>query len=78
MGIDGINVSLDTLQEEKFRKLTRNGAVKEVWKGISSVLPYDRVCVKINCVSGLENDWEEDAVRVARNRKELSCPCEIY
>jgi len=68
VGIDGINVSLDTLQEEKFRKLTRNGSVKEVWKGLSSVLPYERVCVKINCVLD-GDDWEEDAVNVARIAK---------
>lgn len=67
-GIDGINVSLDTLQEEKFRRLTRNGSVKEVWNGISSVLPYEQVCIKINCVLDGE-DWEEDAVSVARIAK---------
>ena len=27
-GIDGINISLDTLEEKNFRKLTRNGEVK--------------------------------------------------
>ena len=67
-GIDGINVSLDTLQEEKFCRLTRNGSVKEVWNGISSVLPYEQICVKINCVLDGE-DWEEDAVSVAQIAK---------
>lgn len=68
VGIDGINVSLDTLKEEKFRKLTRNGSVKEVWNGISSILPYEQVCVKINCVLD-GDDWETDAVSVAELAK---------
>lgn len=67
-GIDGINISLDTLEEKKFRKLTRNGEVKDVWKGISSVLPYDQINMKINCVLA-GKDWQKDAVRVAEIAK---------
>ena len=67
-GIDGINISLDTLEEKKFRKLTRNGEVKDVWKGISSVIPYDQINMKINCVLA-GKDWQKDAVHVAEIAK---------
>lgn len=67
-GIDGINISLDTLEEKKFRKLTRNGEVKDVWKGIFSVLPYEQINVKINCVLA-GKDWQKDAVCMAEIAK---------
>ena len=69
-GIDGINISLDTLEEKKFRKLTRNGEVKDVWKGIFSVLPYEQINVKINCVLA-GKDWQKDAVCMVQMQRNI-------
>lgn len=63
-GIDGINISLDTLNPEKFRTMTRKGEVEQVLAGIRSALPYRQFTVKINCVLDGE-DWKKDAADIA-------------
>lgn len=34
LGIDSLNVSLDSLQAQRFKKITRIGSLSQVWKGI--------------------------------------------
>ena len=48
-GVSGINISLDTLQPERFRKLTGKDAFFQVRDGIRNALLSD-IPVKINCV----------------------------
>lgn len=63
-GVDGINISLDTLDEQEFRKITRNGNLEEVFAGIRSAIAYKETVIKINCV--LEGEkWRQRAVQVA-------------
>lgn len=52
-GIDGINVSLDTLDRERYKRLTGFDELDRVLKGISAVLET-RIPVKLNAVS---IDW---------------------
>ncbi|WP_110953673.1 GTP 3',8-cyclase MoaA [Anaerosinus massiliensis] len=49
-GVDGINISLDTVKKEKFKKLTRRDQLEKVMQGIYQLvkLKYDKI--KINCV----------------------------
>tara|TARA_Y100000996_G_scaffold146563_1_gene112852 strand:- start:353 stop:1345 length:993 start_codon:yes stop_codon:yes gene_type:complete len=49
-GIDRINVSLDTIDDQKYKKITRNGKLKNVLAGIEEAIKYN-IKVKINTVA---------------------------
>lgn len=53
-GIDNINISLDTLDEAKFHKITRREGLSSVLEGIEEALKYPKIGLKINCVPVLE------------------------
>lgn len=70
-GIDGINISLDTLDGNTYRELTRQGDIASVLAGLEAALEADICPVKINAVllRG-KNDGElEDLAALARDRK---------
>lgn len=48
-GLTSINISLDTLNPEKYRYITRNGNINDVMQGIKEIQQY-RIPVKINTV----------------------------
>jgi len=63
-GLDRVNVSLDTLDPDKYRMITRGGSIEDVKSGIFAALRAGLTPVKINFVkmkSGLNRD--EQAVR---------------
>lgn len=64
-GIDRVNISLDTLEGERFRTITRGGNLELVLRGVSAALKAGMHPVKINCVvvPGLN---EDDVVELAR------------
>lgn len=49
-GIDGINLSLDTLDPEVFFKITRRNDFEKVMRGFRAVLDRKEISLKINCV----------------------------
>ncbi len=49
-GLMRVNVSLDTLDENKFRSITRGGELTDVLKGITAAQKASLFPVKINCV----------------------------
>jgi cyclic pyranopterin phosphate synthase len=49
-GLSRVNISLDTLQVEKYRWLTRGGSISRVWRGIEAAERSGLVPVKINVV----------------------------
>lgn len=49
-GIDGINLSLDTLEAEVFGKITRRLELEKVMQGLKEALKYPKIPLKINCV----------------------------
>ena len=62
-GLTGVNISLDTLDRELFREITRRDALEKVLEGIDAVLQYPDIPLKINCVPmGKE---EQDLVKLA-------------
>lgn len=64
-GLRRVNVSLDTLDPEKFRRLTRWGKLEDVWEGIQSAEEAGLTPVKINAV--VVNGYNEtDAIDLAR------------
>jgi len=48
--IDGINISLDTLDRKLYNQITRFDLLRQVQESIHEVLKYPNVPVKINCV----------------------------
>ncbi len=57
-GIDGINLSLDTLDRERYAALTRRDALPAVLEGLRAAMDAP-VRLKLNCVAiqGSEADW---------------------
>ena len=61
-GLHRVNVSLDTLDAERFRELTCGGDVHEVLSGIDAAVAAGLTPVKLNCVAGaspVEADVED-------------------
>ncbi|HEX5688746.1 MAG TPA: GTP 3',8-cyclase MoaA [Roseiflexaceae bacterium] len=49
-GLDRVNVSIDTLDEQKFRQLTRGGRLEQVWEGITEADRVGLRPIKLNAV----------------------------
>jgi len=64
-GLHRVNISLDTIDPEKFKAVTRNGNIKDVFRGIDAAKMAGLLPVKINCVYKNSKD-EEEAREVAR------------
>jgi cyclic pyranopterin phosphate synthase len=64
-GLQRVNVSLDTLNAAKFRRLTRWGSFDDVWRGIQAAEEVGLTPLKINAVVVREYN-EEDVVDLAR------------
>jgi cyclic pyranopterin phosphate synthase len=72
-GLDRINISLDTLDQKKFEKITRRKALTDVLAGIEAALSADLKPVKINMVvmKGINDNEILDFVDLSR-KKELN------
>jgi cyclic pyranopterin phosphate synthase len=72
-GINRINISLDTLDEKKFKQLTRIGDINDVLKGIDAAINAGFKNTKINMVliPGF-NDNDVEAMREFCRKKELT------
>lgn len=73
-GISGINVSLDTLDREKFRFITRSGGYSEVMDGIRVIAEKTAIPLKINTVliNGFNDGEISDLIAYAgKNRAVL-------
>lgn len=49
-GLDGVNISLDAIDEDVFQRLTRRGGVKRALSAIDDALKRPELTVKLNCV----------------------------
>lgn len=58
-GIDGVNLSLDTLDRERFAEITRRDALPQVLEGFHAALAAPDLNLKLNCVAqaGRASDW---------------------
>lgn len=66
-GIDGINISLDTLNPQVFETITRKNSFDKVWEGLQTALQYPQIPLKINCVPmGIENQNVLELAQLAR------------
>ena len=64
-GLKRVNFSLDTLDAQKFKRLTRKGELNEVWKGIRAAEEVGLTPIKINVVM-VKGYNEDDALGLAR------------
>lgn len=65
-GLKRVNISLDTLQSEKFKNITRHGDINKVFKAIEKCLSLDMVPVKLNVVlmRGVNDDEIGDFLKL--------------
>ena len=63
-GMDGVNISIDTLDEKKYRDLTRGGCIEKALQGLEAALSYPQLNVKVNCVP-LDDGGGEDWIALA-------------
>jgi cyclic pyranopterin phosphate synthase len=49
-GVDRVNISLDSLDAERFRAITRRGSLEAVWSGVEAALAAGFSPVKLNAV----------------------------
>jgi GTP 3',8-cyclase len=68
-GLHRLNISLDTTDPEKFRKLTRGGDIDSVFSGIEAAIKAGFKPIKLNCVI-INSSTEENAREVAEYAKE--------
>jgi cyclic pyranopterin phosphate synthase len=59
-GLERVNVSLDTLDPERFRRITRWGKLDQVWEGIRAAEAAGLTPIKINAV--VVRGYNEDQV----------------
>jgi GTP 3',8-cyclase len=69
-GLHRINVSLDTMNAERYNTITRGGDIRNAMKGIDAALRAGLTPVKINCVI-IKSPSEPDAVEVTEYAKTL-------
>jgi cyclic pyranopterin phosphate synthase len=57
-GLKRVNISLDTLDEDKFRRITRGGKIDRLWRGIAAAEAAGLAPLKLNTVvvNGLNAD----------------------
>lgn len=70
VGVDGINLSLDTLDRDAFCKISRRDQLSQVLEGFYAALDYPEIPLKINCVPmGIENQNVLELAELARKHK---------
>lgn len=62
-GLQRVNISLDTLNPEKYKSITRTGSLQDALDGITAAIEAGLTPVKINCVINNSIE-EEEAMRV--------------
>lgn len=67
-GVSRLNISLDTMQEEKYRQITRCGTLSDAIAGLSAAREAGFARTKINCVliGGVNDDEIADFVDLTR------------
>jgi len=69
-GLERINISLDSLQRERFEQITRRDELDKVLEGVDAAVSAGLAPVKINCVvmRGVNDDEVVDFARFGRER----------
>ena len=69
--VKGYNISLDSLNENKYRKITRGGELKEVLSAINELELYSDKEIKINVVliAGINDDEILDFIKLTKSHR---------
>lgn len=69
-GLKRVNISLDTLREERFFQITRGGSLAQVWAGAEAAINAGLEPLKFNCVAmrGKNDDEFLDFARLTLQR----------
>jgi GTP 3',8-cyclase len=59
-GLDRVNVSIDTLDADRFRRITRGGDIQKVWAGIAAAEECGLTPIKLNAV--VVRGWNDHEV----------------
>lgn len=57
-GLDGVNISIDSLDPERYKKVTRVGNLEEALKGLNAAI-NSGIKVKTNSVLYAKDDWKQ-------------------
>src|SRR5438067_6458984 len=70
-GLDRVTVSIDSLQEDRFKQITRRGDLTTVMKGLDRAEEVGLLPLKINCVAmrGTNDDEFADFARLTLTRR---------
>lgn len=71
-GITRINISLDTLQADRFKALTRTGEIEQTLAGIEAALAQDFRRIKLNAVI-LKNRNHDEVIDLVEFAREKNC-----
>ncbi|HBN45364.1 MAG TPA: GTP 3',8-cyclase MoaA [Candidatus Marinimicrobia bacterium] len=68
-GVDGVNISLDSLRADRFKKISRREGLDKVLKGLSLALKIGFSSVKVNVVAmrGFNDDEIGDFIELTKN-----------
>ena len=58
-GLDSVNISIDTLDAERYKKVTRGGCVEKALEGLDAAAKFPDLRIKVNCVPLKDTDEEE-------------------
>ncbi|PKO21558.1 MAG: GTP 3',8-cyclase MoaA [Chloroflexi bacterium HGW-Chloroflexi-1] len=69
-GLDQVNISIDSLDPDKFRRITRRGDLTDVWRGIEAAEAAGLRPLKLNCVvtRGFNDTEVVDLARLTLDR----------
>jgi GTP 3',8-cyclase len=62
-GLKRVNISLDTIDSNRYKEITRGGNIEDVFRGISAAREAGLEPIKINCVR-FSSTGDEDSLRV--------------
>lgn len=66
-GLHSVNISLDTINQQLFKEITRGGDVTKAMKAITYAKKFPQLSMKINCVPSMQEDQDIiDMVNFAR------------
>ncbi len=70
-GLNRVNISLDTLDEDKYKEITRGGELSDVLEGIEEAKRVGLTPIKINTVliGGFNDDEIEDLVGISKKEE---------
>ena len=71
-GLDGVNISLDTLDPVQYTALTRRDRLPSVLEGLSAALARPRLTVKLNCVPMADNSGQLVPLAALARDRDLS------